>query len=107
MARAIHESGRRDSKPFIKINRAALPETLLENELFGHEKGAFTGAHTARSGRFELAKGGTISLDEIAEMPLSLQAKMLRIRRKSNARNEKDLKITSDLLDYLIDYFWA
>ena len=176
VARAIHESGKRDSKPFIKLNCAALPETLLESELFGHEKGAFTGAHAARPGRFELAEGGTIFLDEIGEMPLGLQAKMLRILQekqferiggvktytadvriiaatnvsleneiargkfradlfyrlnvvpillpplrerkddipllfnhflqKSNARNEKDLKITSDLLDFLIDYPW-
>ncbi len=79
VARAIHESGNRSHHSFIKINCAALPETLLESELFGHERGAFTGAHAARPGRFELADGGTIFLDEIGEMPLSLQAKMLRV----------------------------
>jgi len=79
VAKAIHEGGSRKDKSFIKINCAALPETLLESELFGHEKGAFTGAHMSRPGRFELAHGGTIFLDEIGEMPLALQAKMLRV----------------------------
>jgi len=79
VARAIHEGGNRKDKPFIKVNCAALPETLLESELFGHERGAFTGAHASRAGRFELADCGTIFLDEIGEMPLSLQAKMLRV----------------------------
>ena len=79
VAKAIHEGGRRKDNPFIKVNCAALPETLLESELFGHERGAFTGAHASRPGRFELADEGTIFLDEIGEMPLSLQAKMLRV----------------------------
>jgi Nif-specific regulatory protein len=79
VARAIHETGIRKEKPFIKVNCAALPETLLESELFGHERGAFTGAHATRTGRFELADHGTIFLDEIGEMPLSLQVKMLRV----------------------------
>jgi Nif-specific regulatory protein len=79
VARAIHEGGIRRDKPFVRINCAALPETLLESELFGHERGAFTGAHAARPGRFELADKGTIFLDEIGELPLALQAKMLRV----------------------------
>ena len=79
VARAIHEGGNRKDKPLIKVNCAALPETLLESELFGHDRGAFTGAHASRPGRFELADCGTIFLDEIGELPLSLQAKMLRV----------------------------
>lgn len=176
VARAIHESGIRKDKPFIKVNCAALPENLLESELFGHERGAFTGAHAARPGRFELANEGTIFLDEIGEMPLALQAKMLRVlqekqferiggtktidvdvrivaatnvgleeavsggsfradlyyrlnvvpimlpslrdRRddipilfthflqKSNERNNKNVKLTSELLDFLMSYSW-
>ena len=77
-ARAVHlASGRRD-QPFIKVNCSAIPDTLFESELFGHERGAFTGAHSARPGWFEQAHGGTIFLDEIGELPLALQAKLLR-----------------------------
>ena len=176
VARAIHESGERKDKPYIQVNCAALPDNLLESELFGHEKGAFTGAHAARPGRFELADSGTIFLDEIGEMPLALQAKMLRVLQekqferiggtktitvdvrivaatnvgleeavsegtfradlyyrlnvvpimlpplrdrqddipllfnhflqKSNERNNKSVKLTSELLDFLIGYSW-
>jgi Nif-specific regulatory protein len=176
VARAIHEGSDRKNEAFIKVNCAALPETLLESELFGHERGAFTGAHATRPGRFELADGGSIFLDEIGEMPLALQAKMLRVLQerqferlggaktfevdvrvvaatnvsleeavtqgrfradlyyrlnvvpvvlpplrertddipllfnhflsKSNERNGKDVKMTSELLDFLIKYAW-
>ncbi len=78
-ARAIHLSSPRKKGPFIAINCASIPETLLESELFGHEKGAFTGAEEKRKGKIEIASGGTLFLDEIAEMPLSLQAKLLRV----------------------------
>ena len=78
-ARAIHRASRRAAGPFVAVNCAALTETLLESELFGHEKGAFTGAHALHKGRFELADGGTIFLDEIGSMALSLQAKLLRV----------------------------
>ncbi|MFN8570768.1 MAG: sigma-54 dependent transcriptional regulator [Gemmatimonadaceae bacterium] len=79
VARAIHRLSPRRNKPFIAVNVGALPETLLESELFGHEKGAFTGAAERRLGRFELAHGGTIFLDEIGEIPLSTQVKLLRV----------------------------
>jgi Nif-specific regulatory protein len=79
VARAIHQASPRQAKAFIKVNCAALPDNLLESELFGHEKGAFTGAIGVKIGRFELADGGTIFLDEIGELPLALQAKLLRV----------------------------
>jgi DNA-binding NtrC family response regulator len=78
-ARAIHEAGGRRERPFIRINCAAIPETLLESELFGYERGAFTGAVQGRPGKFELAHGGTLLLDEISEMPFGMQAKLLRV----------------------------
>ncbi|HKW34858.1 MAG TPA: sigma 54-interacting transcriptional regulator [Candidatus Acidoferrum sp.] len=79
IARAIHDFGPRRSKPFVKLNCAAIPTGLLESELFGHEKGAFTGAIAQRIGRFEVANGGAIFLDEIGEIPLELQTKLLRV----------------------------
>jgi DNA-binding NtrC family response regulator len=79
VARAIHYASSRRDKPFIKLNCAALPENLVEAELFGYEKGAFTGAYRQQKGRFELANTGTLLLDEISEMPLNLQAKLLRV----------------------------
>jgi two-component system response regulator FlrC len=79
LARFIHTRSRRDGGPFVAINCAALPEGLLESELFGHEKGAFTGAVATKPGKFELANKGTLLLDEVSEMPLALQAKLLRV----------------------------
>lgn len=78
LVRALHANSRRASKPFVPVNCGAIPRELLESELFGHEKGAFTSAVRTRQGRFELAEGGTIFLDEIGEMDLSLQVKILR-----------------------------
>jgi two-component system response regulator FlrC len=79
LARHIHERSPRASRPFVAINCAAIPENMLEAMLFGYERGAFTGAHAAHAGKFEQAQGGTLLLDEITEMPLSLQAKLLRV----------------------------
>lgn len=78
VARAIHQQGLRVTGPFIPINCSAIPENLIESELFGHEKGTFTGAHAQRKGRFEMAEGGTLFLDEIGELPTMLQVKLLR-----------------------------
>ena len=86
VARAIHHLSPRHSGPFVAINCAALPETLMESELFGHEKGAFTGAVERRAGCFELAQHGTLLLDELAEMPIGTQAKLLRVLEDSRVR---------------------
>src|SRR5215813_12691126 len=78
IARAIHERSQRHKQAFVTLNCAAIPSTLFESELFGHERGAFTGAHMQRTGRLELADRGTLFLDEVGEMPLELQPKLLR-----------------------------
>lgn len=82
VAHAIHYNSPRSNKPFIKVNCAAVPDTLIESEFFGHEKGSFTGANVKRLGRFELAHGGTLLLDEVSEIPMSLQAKLLRVTQE-------------------------
>jgi two-component system response regulator HydG len=98
VADAVHANSPRAKGPLVKVNCAALPETLLESELFGHEKGSFTGAVARREGRFKLADGGTLFLDEIAEMSLLLQAKLLRvIQTKSFERVGGTETITSDV----------
>ncbi len=79
VAHALHRHSPRSSKPFIALNMAAIPKDLIESELFGHEKGAFTGANSVRQGRFEQANGGTLFLDEIGDMPLDIQTRLLRV----------------------------
>ena len=83
VARALHEHSSRKDKPFIKVNCAAIPKELIESELFGHERGAFTGAVSSKPGRFELANGGTLFLDEIGEIPIEMQVKLLRALQES------------------------
>ncbi len=83
VASSIHKHGSRADKPFVRINCAAIPEGLMESELFGHEKGAFTGAHARKPGKFEMADGGTLLLDEIGELPQPLQAKLLRVLQEN------------------------
>src|SRR4030043_1113990 len=96
VARSIHLNSFRKEKPFVKVNCAALPQELLESELFGYEKGAFTGAYRQKLGKFELAEGGTIFLDEIVEISPSLQAKLLQVlqdREFSSLGGKKDVKV--------------
>jgi len=92
VARALHESSPRRERPFVAVNVAALPTDLLESELFGHARGAFTGAASAKAGLFEVADGGTLFLDEIAEMTLPLQAKLLRALQDGEVRRVGDTR---------------
>jgi len=101
IAKAIHFASPRSRGPLVKVNCAALPEALLESELFGHEKGAFTGAIGSRQGRFELANGGTIFLDEIGDLPLHLQAKLLRVlqeREYERVGSSRSVKVNVRIL---------
>jgi DNA-binding NtrC family response regulator len=98
VARTLHDLSPRKNMPFVAVNCAAIPETLMESEIFGHEKGAFTGAAERRAGCFELASGGTLLLDELAEMPLGTQAKLLRVLeerkiRRLGARSEQEVDV--------------
>jgi len=98
VARTLHDLSPRKTRPFVAVNCAAIPETLIESEIFGHEKGAFTGAAERRAGCFELASGGTLLLDEIGEMPAGTQAKLLRVLeerkfRRLGARTEQDVDV--------------
>jgi DNA-binding NtrC family response regulator len=98
VARTLHDLSPRKGRPFVAVNCAAIPETLIESEIFGHEKGAFTGAAERRAGCFELASGGTLLLDEVGEMPIATQAKLLRVLeerklRRLGARTEQDVDV--------------
>jgi DNA-binding NtrC family response regulator len=98
VARTLHDLSPRKTRPFVAVNCAAIPETLIESEIFGHEKGAFTGAVERRAGCFELASGGTLLLDEVGEMPVATQAKLLRVLeerklRRLGARTEQDVDV--------------
>jgi DNA-binding NtrC family response regulator len=98
VARTLHNLSPRKTRPFVAVNCAAIPETLIESEIFGHEKGAFTGAAERRAGCFELASGGTLLLDEVGEMPIGTQAKLLRVLeerklRRLGARTEQDVDV--------------
>jgi DNA-binding NtrC family response regulator len=95
IARAIHNTSSRSHRPFVKLNCAAIPSGLLESELFGHEKGAFTGAVTQKIGRFELAHGGTLFLDEVGDIPLELQPKLLRVLQEQEFERLGSTRTTS------------
>jgi sigma-54 dependent transcriptional regulator, flagellar regulatory protein len=110
VARNLHYHSSRRDKPFVPVNCGAIPAELLESELFGHEKGAFTGAITARVGRFELAEGGTLFLDEIGDMPLNMQVKILRVLQKrtfervgSNRTQSADVRVIAATHKHLED----
>jgi len=101
VARAVHNNSSRKDRPLVKVNCSALPANLIESELFGHEKGAFTGAISQKIGRFELADGGTIFLDEIGDLPLDLQAKLLRVLQEGEFErlgNPKTLKVNTRII---------
>jgi transcriptional regulator with GAF, ATPase, and Fis domain len=101
VARSLHELSKRSKMPFIEVNCAAIPSELIESELFGHEKGAFTSAVKDRKGKFELASGGTLFLDEIGDMSLTAQAKVLRALQENviqRVGGEKDLKVDCRVL---------
>lgn len=101
VARQLHEKSERSKSPFIEVNCAAIPSELIESELFGHEKGAFTSAHKQRQGKFEQADGGTIFLDEIGDMSLSAQAKVLRVLQEhkiTRVGSDKDIKVNVRVL---------
>ena len=114
IARAVHNLSPRKDRPLIKVNCAALPANLIESELFGHEKGAFTGAIAKKTGRFELADGGTIFLDEIGDLPADLQAKLLRVlqegefERLGSAETKRvDVRVISATNRDLLKFVWA
>jgi formate hydrogenlyase transcriptional activator len=101
LARAVHARSKRSDRPLIKVNCAGLPASLIESELFGHEKGAFTGAATKRIGRFELANNATIFLDEVGELPLELQAKLLRVLQEGEFErlgSSKTIKVSARVI---------
>ena len=101
VARQLHEKSTREKAPFVEVNCAAIPSELIESELFGHEKGAFTSAHKQRPGKFETANGGTIFLDEIGDMSASAQAKVLRALQENKITRvggEKEIKVDVGVL---------